>query len=187
MMRKSRARASSLFLMELILAILFFSAASGICVQFFVRSHLLSRDSDALSHAVNECSGIAETVCAADSKAEAFTLLQSLYPDGQYPGAAEENNASREPVVATAAVYYDSAFHPCKKADAAYLLTLQLAEIDGMLDAGIWMQKYVPADAISEEEKNRETAKNGDDGKPDAIYELNIQHHMAGRTGYEKR
>lgn len=71
MVCKSRARSSSLFLMELILAILFFSVASGVCVQFFVRSHLLSRDSEALNHAVNECAGIAETVCTTDGAAEA--------------------------------------------------------------------------------------------------------------------
>ena len=49
MIRRSRAQSSSLFLMELILAILFFSVTSAVCVQFFVKSHLLSRDSKILS------------------------------------------------------------------------------------------------------------------------------------------
>ena len=63
MVHKSRARSSSLFLMELIFAILFFSVASAVCVEFFVKAHLLSRDSDALSRAVNECAGAAEIIC----------------------------------------------------------------------------------------------------------------------------
>ena len=33
---------SSLFLMEMIIAILFFSLASAVCIQLFARSHLLS-------------------------------------------------------------------------------------------------------------------------------------------------
>ncbi len=44
MKHRNRAQSSSLFLLELILAILFFSLASAVCVQFFVKSHLLSRD-----------------------------------------------------------------------------------------------------------------------------------------------
>ena len=85
MVRKSRARSSSLFLMELILAIFFFSAASAVCVQFFVKSHLLSRDSNALNHAVNICAGVAETVSAAESIQDAAGLLKELFPDSAFP------------------------------------------------------------------------------------------------------
>lgn len=43
---------SALFLMELILAILFFAAASAVCVQLFVRAHLISRDTRDLNQAM---------------------------------------------------------------------------------------------------------------------------------------
>ena len=66
MKRKNRPRSSSLFLMELILAILFFSIASAVCVQFFVKSHLLSRSSDALNYAANECASVAELLDTAN-------------------------------------------------------------------------------------------------------------------------
>lgn len=48
---------SALFLMELIVAILFFSLGSTVCIQLFVRSHLLSEQTvnqnNALIHAQN--------------------------------------------------------------------------------------------------------------------------------------
>ena len=50
-----RPRTSSLFLLELIFSILFFSVASAICIQIFVRAHTLSRDARALHTAVSAC------------------------------------------------------------------------------------------------------------------------------------
>ena len=35
---------SSLFLLELILAVLFFSVASALCIQIFTKAHLMSQD-----------------------------------------------------------------------------------------------------------------------------------------------
>ena len=46
---------SALFLMELILAILFFAAASAVCVQLFVKAHLMSQDTVDLNRAVARC------------------------------------------------------------------------------------------------------------------------------------
>ena len=42
-MKGTPAKRSSLFLLELIIAILFFSLTSAVCVQIFVRAHLISR------------------------------------------------------------------------------------------------------------------------------------------------
>ena len=91
---KNRARSSSLFLMELILAILFFSVASAVCVQFFVKSHLLNLESKALTHAVNECSGAAEIISTADSLTDGLTLLQAQYPHADVQ--ADAKSAGRE-------------------------------------------------------------------------------------------
>ena len=45
---------SSLFLLELILAVLFFSVASALCIQIFTKAHLMSQDARDLNFAVNE-------------------------------------------------------------------------------------------------------------------------------------
>ena len=39
---KQKSSRSALFLMELIFSILFFALASAVCVQLFVKAHLLS-------------------------------------------------------------------------------------------------------------------------------------------------
>ena len=51
---------SSLFLLELILAVLFFSVASALCIQIFTKAHLMSQDARDLNFAVNEVSNMAE-------------------------------------------------------------------------------------------------------------------------------
>ena len=53
---------SSLFLLELILAVLFFSVASALCIQIFIKAHLMSQDARDLNFAVNEVSSMAEQI-----------------------------------------------------------------------------------------------------------------------------
>lgn len=127
MIRRSRAQSSSLFLMELILAILFFSITSAVCVQFFVKSHLLSQDSKTLAQAVNECSNIAELYDTSDSIEEALSLLKA-----NYPGVFIENGMNN-----AAVMYYDDTFLPCQKKDASYTLNAAFTEEDFMLKARI--------------------------------------------------
>lgn len=126
MIRRSRANSSSLFLMELILAILFFSLTSAVCVQFFVKSHLLSQESKVLSRAVNECSNIAETYDSSDSIGNTLSLLKADYPDLLEVDAG-----------LSAVIYYDDTFSPCGKDAAVYTLRTQFSEEDTMLKADI--------------------------------------------------
>lgn len=134
MIRRSRAKSSSLFLMELILAILFFSITSAVCVQFFVKSHLLSKESKALSQAVTECSNIAEIASVSDSAKEAISTLRDRYPDIQ---------AGSDSLVM---LYYDDTFSPCEKEDAAYSLAASFSEEDSMLNAS--MKVTDPDDSV---------------------------------------
>lgn len=99
MVRKNRPRSSSLFLMELILGILFFTIASAICVQIFVKSHVMSQESQALNQAVTLCTNAAEI----------------------FAGTEEEH---LEQGVTT--TYFDQNFKECKKADASYLLQVDI-------------------------------------------------------------
>lgn len=52
---------SSLFLMELIIAILFFGLASALCIQMFVKAKVMNDSSSLESQAANVASSIAET------------------------------------------------------------------------------------------------------------------------------
>lgn len=126
MIRRSRAQSSSLFLMELILAILFFSITSAVCVQFFVKSHLLSQESKILSQAVNECSNIAETFDSSDNIADVLSLLKADYPD-----------LTEQEAGLSAVLHYDGTFNPCAEEDAAYTLRAIFSDEDLMLKADI--------------------------------------------------
>ena len=51
---------TSVFLIEFTISLLLFSLATAVCVQFFVRAHLKSKDSEYLTHAVIETQNVAE-------------------------------------------------------------------------------------------------------------------------------
>lgn len=69
---------SSLFLLELILAVLFFSVASALCIQIFTKAHLMSQDARDLNFAVNEISSMAEQM-PDDSLQDAAAYYNSSY------------------------------------------------------------------------------------------------------------
>ena len=66
MKNKFPSRASSLFLMELIIAILFFCLTATACVQLFFKSHQLSEEAQILNDAVNICTNAAEVIAVSD-------------------------------------------------------------------------------------------------------------------------
>lgn len=78
-MSRQPAKRSSLFLMELIIAILFFSLASTVCVRIFVKSHTLEEESIQLNHAVSAATSAAEIF---RNQENPFDILESQYPDG---------------------------------------------------------------------------------------------------------
>lgn len=69
---------TGLFLMELILAILFFSLSGSVCVQLFIQAHTISNNSVVLNHSILQAQNIAETFygCNGDVD-EMMTLLNA--------------------------------------------------------------------------------------------------------------
>ena len=117
MKKRERSKATDLFLLELILAILFFAIASAVCVRIFVRAHSLSEEAQISNWAVTECAGFAEIICASDNVGEALSIVKDEYPE-----------------YADGTVYYDKDFRSCKKSDAVYYIKLEVSRNDkGML------------------------------------------------------
>lgn len=119
MRQKSRSKSSSIFLIELILAILFFSIASAICVQFFVKAHRISVDSQRLSQAVGVCNSIAEICRTSDSADQAKQLLSEEYPFVQEADML--------------LLSLDTDFQPCSQEQEQISLVLSLTEKEQML------------------------------------------------------
>ena len=76
---RTRVRRSSMFLLELMIAILFFSVASAVCTQVFLKARELSLEAEALSEGICICSNAAELAAAADSPEDAEALLRREY------------------------------------------------------------------------------------------------------------
>ncbi len=69
---------SSLFLIELIIAIFFFIIASTICIQLFVKSHTISNETILLNQSVLWTQNLAEIFTNQNGD---YTLLKELYSD----------------------------------------------------------------------------------------------------------
>lgn len=160
MTRKSRAKSSSLFLLELILAILIFSIASAICVQFFVKSHLLSRDSRVLELSISEVSSIAEIIYISDSLEDSVNTIVALHT-----GVSQTtSNTTNESEQTDLTLYYDQDFNHCTQNEAQYMMQVALGAENHMLSANL-------------EILSSETLE--------SIYSLNVSHHLQRRVSYE--
>lgn len=136
---------SSLFLLELILAVLFFSVASALCIQIFTKAHLMSQDARDLNFAVNEVSSMAEQISAGtlhpdtaassdDTAASSGDTAASSDDTASDPSTQISNDAWQDDTA-----YYDSSYAPCEKADAVYVLTVHYEPEDTLLKAHISM------------------------------------------------
>lgn len=110
MKHRKRSKVTDLFLLELILAILFFAIASAVCVRIFVKAHSLSEEAQISTWAVTECAGFAEIICASDDPDEALSVIRDEYPE-----------------YADGSIYYDKDFRSCKKSDAVYYIKLEVS------------------------------------------------------------
>ena len=129
---------SSLFLLELILAVLFFSVASALCIQIFTKAHLMSQDARDLNFAVNEVSSMAEQISAGTlhpaTAASSDDTTASSGDTASNPFAQISNDAWQDDTA-----YYDSSYASCEKADAVYVLTVHYEPEDTLLKAHISM------------------------------------------------
>ena len=134
-MKKTKVRSSTLFLLELIISILFFSVASAVCVQFFVRSHQISQNAERLQNASALCSSLAEMITISDSLEE---LAQFSQADSEIP--------SDQLLLLQ---YYDADWNACGEDNGSYLLQADIILEDSMLVADISVTAY-PTEAEAE-------------------------------------
>ena len=96
---------SSLFLMEMIITILFFSLASAICVKSFVNAHLIGRETTELNHAVAIAAGYAEVMRGTDGDIDSIIAV--------YPEAIKGDDSYFTE-------FFDESFNPCDPENAVY-------------------------------------------------------------------
>lgn len=106
-MMRTRGSRTSLFLMELLLVLLFFSIASAVCVRVFTAAKLKSEASANLTAATFAAQSAAESWKSVDGNLEATAKSLS--------GKASQNRLL---------VAYDAQWKPCNKNAAEFVLTL---------------------------------------------------------------
>lgn len=92
-MERTPAKRSSLFLLELMIAILFFCLASAVCVQIFVKAHTISRETQELNTALEKVSGYTELFLA-----DALTGDTEVFYDADWQECSKDE-ASYEIVI----------------------------------------------------------------------------------------
>jgi len=112
---------SSLFLIELIIAILFFAIGSAVCVRAFVKAHDLSMRAKDLSFASAQASSAASVLEYTDGS---FSSFSTYFPDAEERGDAF-------------LVYYDADQCLCSGNDAIYTMQIMISDEDGMRHAMI--------------------------------------------------
>ena len=120
---------SSLFLIELIIAILFFSIGSAVCVRAFVKAHSLSTDAKDLSFASAQVSSMASVLKYTD---RSYASIREHFPDAAKSGD-------------DFLVFYDEEGTSCPEKDAVFTLHAET----GMIHAQIYME-HAGADPLYE-------------------------------------
>ena len=106
---------SSLFLIELIIAILFFAIGSAVCVRAFVKAHDLSMRAKDLSFASAQASSAASVLEYTDGS---FSSFSTYFPDAEERGDAF-------------LVYYDADQSLCSGNDAIYTMQIKISDEEG--------------------------------------------------------
>ncbi|MEG2038639.1 MAG: hypothetical protein RRZ73_02810 [Oscillospiraceae bacterium] len=123
---RKRGSKSGLFLIELMIMILFFSIASAICIQLFVKANLISNDSRDLSMATDKAQIAAEYFKSTDGSE---TKLKKLL-------GAENLN---ENIIV---VYYDKNWVACTPDNSAYSLHIKFTHPKPLISAHITVMRH---------------------------------------------
>lgn len=103
-MNKQKQSKTSLFLMEIILNILFFTILVTMCLQLFFKAHTLSESSITLHKAVTTCTSIAEIY---QSNVNGTESVFAVYPDAI---GLNQNIL----------IFFDEDFNPCTESRCTY-------------------------------------------------------------------
>lgn len=122
-MRRPRHTRSSLFLIELIISILFFSVGSAVCIQAFAQARLMSRAAEDLSFASARVSGAASVIRYTDGTLESVQKY--------LPSAAQIDGGYQ--------ICYDRDQQPCAEEEAAYILSIHTEQEGIRTDAHLVM------------------------------------------------
>ena len=109
---------STLFLMELIIAIFFFAITAAICTRVFAQAHLATHATTQLNQSILHIESMAEAFRSVDGDFESFALL---FPEALTTPANDVAAGARDPSGGDhLEIFYDSEWHTCEPDQAVY-------------------------------------------------------------------
>lgn len=120
-MKPQKNTRSSLFLIELMITILFFSLGSAVCIQVFVKAHTVNEDARRLSFASLQVSSAASALKYTDGSPDALREY--------FPMLSEDKNGMT--------VCYDRSFRECEPSEGFFVLRITKESTDGVLHSNI--------------------------------------------------
>lgn len=157
---------SSLFLLELIIAILFFSIASAVCIQLFAKAHTLDIKTGEQNQTIVWSQNLAELWRAGDGDllfVEAQLKTDYLFPENSVILCSASDAASPDAASRTLTLYFDKNWN-FTGSNAAYSIVLKTDSKpadDALLHASISF------------------FKNAEEGEP--FYRLPLQLHISDK------
>lgn len=147
---------TGLFLMELILAILFFSLSGSVCVQLFIQAHVISNNSVVLNHSILQAQNIAETFYGCNGDVDEMMILLNANTNGSRQDGEDSTILS---------FLYDPDFEPIPSYQSSfpgfgYTVTATIQPKEKLTTCHILVQEYGTNESSNE------------DSFP--LYELNI-------------
>lgn len=145
---------SSLFLMELIIAILFFSLAGAVCIRLFVTAHSISQNTIARNHAITQTQNLAEAWLSAEGSQE---LLAAALPGLEVSEKAGGTSFC---------LFFDKNWEPCSASEAENAAFAAELYIPPSEAADSLIHAEITVSALSREE---------------TLYSLSLVHHISER------
>ena len=123
-MNSSSNSHASLFLMEMMIAIMLFSLASAVCLRMFAACHQIGEETRDLNMAVYQAGNAAEllrhSLKSKEGAQDAFPgCIQAEYPQAVMEGAA-------------LMVYYDAGWKPCQEPGSAHCMEIVQSQEEGL-------------------------------------------------------
>lgn len=115
-MKHSSNNRSSLFLLEIVIAILFFAIVSAVCLRAFAKSHTLSQQASDTNQAISTMENVAELLKSVEPQDlgdwdKITKTLQTVYPE-------------LSPQYRIWDIYFDSDWKTCSANNAVYQITV---------------------------------------------------------------
>ena len=167
-MSKRTSSRSGLFLLELIISILFFSVASAICIQLFVKAHLMDKDNQNLTTAVKLSENFAEIYTAVDGDVAA---LSAFFPEANILTSSDYAAQSFR-------IDYNSDWHNSTSENASYRMTVCFYE--NPTSAGVMRTAQITIFDCSKEPEETSSLDISEDA---IIHSLEVSVYISNRGG----